>query len=83
MAESNLSLAVKLQLIADPDDVRALKETMHAYTKACNFISACVFSSKDMNKRHIHDLYYRKLKAEFSLKAQMAESVIKTVIARY
>lgn len=83
MDESNLSLAVKLQLIADPDDVRAMKETMHAYTKACNFISACVFSSKDMNKRHIHDLYYRKLKAEFSLKAQMAESVIKTVIARY
>lgn len=83
MNPNKFSLTAKLQLIVDSDDVSALKDTMHAYTKACNFLSAIVFRTHDMERRHLHDLYYHQLRENFGIKAQMAQSVIKTVIARY
>ena len=83
MNPHRISLTAKLQLFVDDDDIRALKDTMHAYTKACNFLSDYVFRFMDMDKRHIHDLYYYQIKEDFGMKAQMAESAIKTVLARY
>ena len=83
MNPHKISLTAKLQLFVNDDDIRALKDTMHAYTKACNFLSDYVFRSMDMDKRHIHDLYYYQIKEDFGMKAQMAESAIKTVLARY
>ena len=61
------SLTAKLQIFASDDDIRALKVTMHAYTKACNFPSDYVFRSGDMDKRHIHDLYCYRIKGTFPI----------------
>ena len=57
-----------------------------AYRDACNHVSEYVFSKgrdRIPSLRHLHDELYRYLRTEFSLKSQMAQSVMRTVIARY
>ena len=57
-----------------------------AYRDACNHVSEYVFSKgrdRIPSLRHLHDELYRYLRTEFSLKSQMAQSVMRTVLARY
>lgn len=54
------------------------------YRKACNFISEEYFNSNfTLTRRELHDKYYYLIREKFGLKAQQAESVIRTVLAKY
>ncbi len=60
-----------------------LDETMSVYRSACNYVSDYVFRTHDLKQfRSIRFciLLYGKI---LTLKSQMAQSVLKTVIARY
>nr|WP_242704085.1 transposase [Enterococcus sp. 669A] len=77
-------LTAKIQLyVPDEKDQVNLMQTMTAYQNACNWLSQQVFQSKVLKQFLLNELYYRKLRECFGLKAQMTQSVMKTVIAKY
>jgi IS605 OrfB family transposase len=77
------TLTAKIQIFIPHEHMEMLNKTIHAYREASNYLSIIVFQTKELNQRTLNDLYYRELRTRFSLKSQMAQSVIKTVIARY
>ena len=60
-----------------------LDETMSVYRDACNYVSDYVFQTHDLKQFSLNKMLYSALREKFSLKSQMAQSVLKTVIARY
>ena len=75
---------IKLQLYPTIEQIGLFRETQNVFTDACNFVSEYVFENNfELNQRHLHDALYRILRSQFKLQSQMAQSVIKTVIARY
>ena len=78
-----LSLTAKVRLTVSDPDMQLLLDTAKAYTSACNLVSEWIFKSHSLTHRTVHDALYLKLRNEVGLKSQMAESVFRTVIARY
>ena len=68
------------------DDPTPLVEVSEAYRDACNHISEYMFD-RDMDDvpsfRELHDSLYLQLRSLYGLKAQMAQSAMRTVLARY
>ena len=56
---------------------------MSVYCDACNYVSDYVFRTHDLKQFSLNKILYSTLREKFSLKSQMAQSVFKTVIARY
>ncbi len=76
------TITAKIQIYVSNENNKILIKTTKAYRKACNFLSFIVFKTKELNQRKLNDLY-QELRERFGLKSQMAQSVMKTVIARY
>ena len=79
----HITLTSKVQILPDEETKDLLIRTMHAYTAACNYVSAHVFASQETRKQRIHDELYREIRSRFGLRSQMAESVIRTVVPKY
>ena len=77
------TITAKVQIYVQEEQAESLRITTKAYRKACNYLSEKVFSSKELNQSNLNGLYYKDLRSRFGLKSQMAQSVMKTVIARY
>lgn len=77
------TITAKIQLYVSNDQAENLKATLNAYRKACNWLSKHILETKCLNQSKLNDLYYSDLRNIFALKSQMAQSVMKTVIARY
>ena len=73
----------KIQISVDMDSKILLDETMSAYSAACNYVSDYVFRTHDLKQFSLNKALYSILREKFSLKSQMAQSVLKTVVARY
>lgn len=56
---------------------------MSAYTTACNFVSDYVFLTHDLKQFSLNKALYTNIREKFGLRSQMAQSVLKTVVARY
>jgi IS605 OrfB family transposase len=76
-------ITAKIQIFPSESDVLLLQDTYDAYNQACNWISEHIFQSKVLSFPKLNVLYYTDLRNIFALRSQMAQSVIKTVIARY
>ena len=76
------TITAKIQIFVPDNQVEHLKVTMDIYRKACNWLSNHVFETKNLNQVKLNHLYYSDLRQHFGLKSQMAQSVMKTVIAR-
>ncbi len=81
--EMNVTVTAKLQVIVTPKQRAALDQTMEVYRQACNYVSGHIFETHDLKMISLHNALYRILREQFGLKAQMTQSVLKTVIARY
>lgn len=81
MAESIITL--KIKITPNESDMLILNATMSAYKQACNFVSDYIFKSHDLKQASLNKNLYHPLKGKFGLRSQMAQSVMKTVIARY
>ena len=81
--EMNVTVTAKLQVIATSKQRAALDQTMEVYRQACNYVSGHIFETHDLKMISLHNALYRILREQFGLKAQMTQSVLKTVIARY
>ena len=81
MAE--ITITAKIQIHPSEADRQSLLETMSAYRRACDFVSGHVFTTHDLSQPSLNRTLYYQIRDRFGLKAQAAQSVIKTVIARY
>ena len=81
--EMNVTVTAKLQVIVTPKQRTTLDQTMEVYRQACNYVSRYIFETHDLKMISLHNALYRTLREQFGLKAQMTQSVLKTVIARY
>lgn len=81
MAESTITL--KIKITPNKSDMMVLNSTMSAYRQACNFVSDYIFKTHNLKQASLNKVLYYHLKEKFELRSQMAQSVMKTVIARY
>lgn len=78
-----ITITAKIQIITSEADREKLNTTMSVYRAACNYVSAYVFRTHDLKQPSLNQALYTTLREKFGLKSQMAQSVFKTVIARY
>ena len=78
-----ITVTAKIQISVNDTDKVLLDETMSAYRYACNYVSDYIFHTHDLKQFSLNKVLYAALREKFGLKAQMAQSVFKTVIARY
>ena len=77
------TVTAKVQIITTDEERAMLNRTMGTYRKACNYVSAYVFRTHDLKQSSLNTTLYADLRSRFGLKSQMAQSVLKTVIARF
>lgn len=77
------TITAKIQVYVSDKQAQSLTSTTNAYRKASNWLSGHIFETKNLNQVKLNKLYYSDLRNQFGLKSQMAQSVMKTVIARY
>lgn len=78
-----ITITAKIKINPTTEHINLLKETVSAYRKGCNFVSEIVFDTKNLAQASLHKETYVPLRDNFDLRSQMAQSVMKTVIARY
>lgn len=78
-----MTITAKVQIVAIDADKVLLDETMSVYRDACNYVSDYVSQTHDLKQFSLNKTLYSTLREKFGLKSQMAQSVLKTVIARY
>ena len=78
-----LTVTAKIQISVTDEDRVLINETMSVYRDACNYVSDYVFRTHDLKQFSLNKTLYFTLREKFGLKSQMAQSVFKTVIARY
>ena len=78
------TITAKLQILPNTEyEHQLLHCTMKAYMQGCNYVSASIFQTHNLVQSQINNHLYYDLRNEFNLRSQMAQSVIKTVIASY
>ena len=78
-----LTITAKVQVKTAPADAELLIATMDAYRRACSYVSEYIYKTHNLGRKSLNDALYYTLRAKFALKSQMAQSVLKTVVARY
>lgn len=78
---STLTYAVRIE--ATPDQAQAVSDTCAAYLDCCNMVSRVVWEHKVLGQKALHQLVYRRLRDEYRVKSQMAQSSIIRVIGNY
>lgn len=81
---SNLTKTIKLQLYPTIEQKIQLDKMSEQYRQACNYVSEWIFNNDLCLKTAIiNEKLYYFVRDKFNLKAQMTQSVFKTVVARY
>ena len=78
-----MTIIAKIQISVDVDNQVLLSKTMSAYSDACNYVSEYIFNTKNLKQFSLNQILYSTLREQFGLRSQMAQSVFKTVIAKY
>jgi IS605 OrfB family transposase len=78
-----ITITAKVQIVTTDADKVLLNKTMSVYCDACNYVSDYVFRTHDLKQFSLNKVLYFTLRERFGLKSQMAQSVFKTVIAKY
>ena len=81
--KESVTVSAKVQVLVSDEQREALLRTGEAYRDTCNYISKYVFESGEENFYALNNALYHELRERFGLKAQMAQSALKTVIAKY
>lgn len=81
--KDRVTVTAKVQVMVSAEQRVSLLRTGEVYHDACNRISQYVFESGSENFYELNSALYHELRECFGLKAQMAQSALKTVIAKY
>lgn len=79
----NITITAKIKIIPTVEQIKYLKNTFNQILLANNEISNFVFLNKEFNRNNINKALYYDLRKKYNLKSQMAQSCMKTVIAKY
>lgn len=82
-ATKTVTVTAKIRLEADASQCKVLAVTADNYRLACNYVSKYAFAKGKHGRKFLHDKLYYKVRDMYSLGAQMAESVFRTVSAKY
>ena len=79
-----LNQVIKLKLKTTDEQLVLFKDVTEQYRKACNYVSEYIFDNDfELNSFKLSKLLYHEIREEFRLKSQLAQSVFRTVTARY
>ena len=78
-----MTVTAKIQISVSGTDRALLDNTISVYRDACNYVSDYIFRTHDLKQFSLNKVLYSDLRERFGLKSQMAQSVFKTVTARY
>ncbi|ERI09421.1 RNA-guided endonuclease InsQ/TnpB family protein [Aneurinibacillus aneurinilyticus] len=78
-----MTITAKIKINPTSEQIEWLKSTLDAYRTGCNYVSSLVFETKQLAQAKVHKMTYGTLRSVYFLRSQMAQSVMKTVIARY
>lgn len=78
-----VTVTAKIRLEVPAEHKRTILLTMNQYKDACNHVSAYVFRTHELSFLKLNDKLYHELRDTFDLPSQMAQDVMKTVIAKY
>ncbi len=78
-----VTMTAKLKIKPTADQSHALQETINTYHQGCKLVSVVVFDTRKLMQSAINKKTYHTLRGEIGLRSQMAQSVIRTVIAKY
>ena len=78
---STLNYAIRVEV--SPEQSQTLSDTCDAYLDCCNMVSETVWEHRTISQKTLHQLTYRKLREEYRVGAQMAQSSIIRVIGNY
>ena len=79
----DVTKTLKIQIKPTVEQIALLNETAEVYRNACNFISENIFKFKLKKKDEAQRVYYHEIRDNFGLMSQMAQSVFRTVFAKY
>ena len=81
---SDLTKTIKLRIHVTPEQEVLFRQVTEQYRQACNFVSRYIFDNQfDLTYQSLNKKLYSGLRGLFGLKSQLAQSSIKTTIARY
>ena len=78
-----ITITAKIKILPDDEGKVKLLNTIRAVKKGLNYASVTAFKEKCFVNTKLHELTYQNLRAEYELRSQMANSVNKTVCAKY
>ena len=78
---STLTYTVRIKV--SPDQSQTLSDTCAAYLDCCNMVSGVAWERKTLSQKALHQLVYRRIRDEYHVGAQMAQSSIIRVIGNY
>ena len=78
-----ITTTAKIQVQVTPEQHKLLDATMDVYRSACNLVANYIFQTHDLKQFSLNKTLYYDLRKRYGLRSQMAQSVFKTVIARY
>ena len=79
----NLTLTAKVRILPNEEQQSLLLKTRKAYMDACNEVSDYISSTHILNAAMLNQALYRSLREKYGLRSQMAQSVLRTVVAKY
>ncbi len=81
---SDLTKTIKLRIHVSPEQEILFFQMTEQYRQACNYVSQYIFDNQfDLTYQSLNEKLYSDLRGSFGLKSQLAQSSIKTAIARY
>ncbi|MDF0591695.1 RNA-guided endonuclease InsQ/TnpB family protein [Candidatus Methanocrinis natronophilus] len=74
---------LKVKLEPTPEQVQAIRETMHQLNAACNFVADKAFELSTANKIELQKAVYYPIREQFNLSSQMAVRAISKTCEAY
>lgn len=78
-----MKLTLKIKLLPDNDQAKALIETIERFNKACNYISQQAFKERKFNQIKLHHIVYYQVREDFKLPSQLTVRAISKVADAY
>jgi IS605 OrfB family transposase len=66
-----VKLTVQIKLLPTPEQALALRETLETTNAACNRLSQLAWDKKEFRRFPLHKIFYRQIRDEFPLTAQV------------
>lgn len=78
-----VTVTAKIRVLVSAEQQQQLDTTLEAYRRACNCVADYIYQTHDLTQSSLNKALYHRLREEYQLRSQMAQSVVKTVIARF